>query len=111
MIKPRSAIARIGVGLAIVAGLSMGAPLPHHLLKRSLTLPRFLAFRRARMPELPHARTTKIEISLFNVLARAQLAIARKKIHPQSIFGFKAIRESHCACTWTVPITLKERAT
>lgn len=26
MIKPRSAIARIGVGLAIVAGLSMGAP-------------------------------------------------------------------------------------
>lgn len=26
MIKPRSIIARIGVGLAIVAGLSMGAP-------------------------------------------------------------------------------------
>lgn len=26
MIKPRSAIARIGVGLAIAAGLSMGAP-------------------------------------------------------------------------------------
>ena len=26
MIKPRSVIARIGVGLAIVAGLSMGAP-------------------------------------------------------------------------------------
>ena len=26
MIKPRNAIARIGVGLAIVAGLSMGAP-------------------------------------------------------------------------------------
>lgn len=26
MIKPRSAVARLGVGLAIVAGLSMGAP-------------------------------------------------------------------------------------
>lgn len=26
MIKPRSIIARIGVGLAIIAGLSMGAP-------------------------------------------------------------------------------------
>ena len=26
MIKPRNIIARIGVGLAIIAGLSMGAP-------------------------------------------------------------------------------------
>ena len=101
MIKPRSAIARIGVGLV---------HLPHHLLKRSLTLPRFLAFRRARMPELPHARTTKIEISLFNVLARAQPAIARKKIHLQSTFGSKAIQESRYVCTWTVPMTIEERA-
>lgn len=57
MIKPRSAIARIGVGLAIVAGLSMGAPAAS-FAQEELTLPRFLAFRRARMPELPHARTT-----------------------------------------------------
>lgn len=110
MIKPRSIIARIGVGLAIVAGLSMGAPAAS-FAQEEFDTSQVLAFRRARMPELPHARTTKIEISLFNVLARAQPAIARKKIHPQSTFGFKAIRESHCACTWTVPMTLKERAT
>lgn len=62
------------------------------------------------MPELPHARTTKIEISLFNVLARAQPAIARKKIHLQSTFGSKAIQESRYVCTWTVPMTIEERA-
>lgn len=45
MIKLKNAIGRIGVSLAIIAGLSLGL-LSYRLLRRSLTLLRFQALRR-----------------------------------------------------------------
>ena len=108
MIKPRSAIARIGVGLAIVAGLSMGAPAASFAQEEFDTSQ---VSSISQMLELPHVRTTRIQISLFNVLARAQLAIARSTTHLQFTFGLWAIRESRYVCTWTVPMTIEERAT
>ena len=109
MIKPRSAIARIGVGLAIVAGLSMGAPAAS-FAQEEFDTSQVSSISQSADAGIATCKNNEDRDSLFNVLARAQPAIARKKIHLQSTFGSKAIQESRYVCTWTVPMTIEERA-
>lgn len=104
MIKPRSAIARIGVGLVIAAGLSLGFPL-HRLHKRSLTPLRFPALLKTPIRELRPVRTMPIRHLVFNVPGRVQLATVKRMIPHRSIWISRAIREIRFGYIQTVRIT------
>ena len=105
MIKPRSAITRIGVGLAIAAGLSpRGFPL-HRSRKRSLTPLRFLALLKTPIRELRPVRTMPIGHLVFNVPGRVQLATVKRMIPHRSIWISKVIREIRFGYIQTVRIT------
>ena len=102
MIKPRSAITRIGVGLAIAAGLSLGVPAASFAQEEFDTSQVSSITQNA---ELRPVRTMPIGHLVFNVPGRVQLATVKRMIPHRSIWISKVIREIRFGYIQTVRIT------
>lgn len=111
MIKPRSAIARIGVGLAIVAGLSMGAPAAS-FAQEEFDTSQVSSISQSADAGIATCKNNKDTDFAFQCSGTSATGYRSK--HDSSsvyilIMGY--IRESRYVCTWTVPMTIEERAT
>lgn len=104
MIKPRSAIARIGVGLVIAAGLSLGVPAAS-FAQEEFDTSQFPALLKTPIRELRPVRTMPIRHLVFNVPGRVQLATVKRMIPHRSIWISRAIREIRFGYIQTVRIT------
>ena len=104
MIKPRSAIARIGVGLVIAAGLSLGVPAASFAQEE---------FDTSQVSSITQNADTGIttctnnadKALVFNVPGRVQLATVKRMIPHRSIWISRAIREIRFGYIQTVRIT------
>lgn len=104
MIKPRSAITRIGVGLAIAAGLSLGVPAASFAQEE---------FDTSQVSSITQNADTGITTCtnnadrhlVFNVPGRVQLATVKRMIPHRSIWISKVIREIRFGYIQTVRIT------
>lgn len=109
MIKPRSAIARIGVGLAIVAGLSMGAPAAS-FAQEEFDTSQVSSISQSADAGIATCKNNEDRDFAFQCSGTSATGYRQKEDHLQSTFGSKAIQESRYVCTWTVPMTIEERA-
>lgn len=104
MIKPRSAIARIGVGLVIAAGLSLGVPAASFAQEE---------FDTSQVSSITQNADTGITTCTnnadkafsFQCAGRVQLATVKRMIPHRSIWISRAIREIRFGYIQTVRIT------